>query len=76
MTVSKDTPLYSAILRDEDGEYPWSRHLTLEGAREKCRVKISEMTAPQIGSWSAYVLTPSGQRIPVADNKGVEVPSA
>jgi hypothetical protein len=50
----------------------WSRHLDLASAIEKCRVKISEMTAPQ----SAYVLTPSGQRIPVADNKGVEVPSA
>jgi hypothetical protein len=64
--TSSDTPTWAACLCDEDGVFVFSRHLTLEGAREKCRVKVAEMTAPEVGTWSVYVACPDGTRTHVA----------
>ena len=65
--VAKDTPIWTAVL-SEEGEplWVWSKHLSLAGAVEKCKVKCGEMIDQSIGLWTAFVITPTGERVWVA----------
>lgn len=64
--IDPSTPVWKACLLDEDGVFIWSRHLDCDAAVAKCRVKISEMTNPEVGTWTVYVLCPDGERQHVA----------
>jgi hypothetical protein len=67
MIISKDQPLWAACFK-EDGEpvFVWSRHVDLASAVEKVKIKCAEIVAPQLGSWTAFVRTPTGERVWVA----------